>query len=63
MRISPDFLYDIGQDVNIIPIKLPGRITQRNDWGNGKHEYQVVFWSVSERKVEWLMPHEIEPAK
>ncbi len=60
--MNPGFIYEIGQDVRIVPLTLIGRVCERCDRGNGHHDYQVVYWADSRRHADWLLPHELEAA-
>lgn len=53
------FEYDIGEPVTVLPLQVRGIITQRCDRGNGACDYQTVFWWNGDRKVEWLLSHEL----
>lgn len=53
------FKYDIGQDVYITSLHLPGRVFARCDRGHGVHDYRVVWWAESKRNDEWLYEHEL----
>lgn len=57
------FTYNIGQDVRIVALMLPGRVMARCDRGHGLHEYRVVYWANSERCDVWLYDYELEPVK
>ena len=59
-RISFD--YNIGDEVNIIDLRLKGRITGLCSDINGK-QYRTVYYCDGSRRNEWLFSFEIEPWK
>lgn len=53
------FRFRLHQDVQIIPLKLTGRIFARCERGEGMIEYRVIYWSEGKREDQWLFEHEL----
>ena len=60
MSEQVDFKFSIGQDVEIIALKLPAKVFARCDRGGDIRDYRIVFWSEGKRYDEWVFEHEIK---
>lgn len=61
--LTVTFRFRLQQDVQIVPLKLTGRVFARCDRGAGLSDYRVVYWSEGKRYDEWLYEHELTEVK
>lgn len=62
-ELTVTFRFRLQQDVQIIPLKLTGRVLARCDRGEGLTDYRVIFWADNTRHDEWLYEHELSELK
>jgi hypothetical protein len=58
-RVSINFNFDIGDEVEVIAIEMTGRVTGLLANVDGK-QYQVAYWNNRERKCAWMLEWEIQ---
>jgi hypothetical protein len=53
------FRFRLEQDVQIVALKLPGRIIARCQKVNEFPSYEVIWWANGNRHDEWLLEFEL----
>ena len=62
MEYNVQFGYEVGDEILVKPIGLPGIVVALL-WDRDGRQYKVAFWSEGDRKEAWLFPQEVGPKK